>query len=218
MNGHTTAPPATQPEVRAPEWLRESVHRLEFDHRLDKPTEALNSIAATVATGRRGSVLQGRAIGHALHPLMTDLPLGCWMSAGLLDLFGGKHSRVAARRLVGFGLLAVPGTVATGMADYADIPDQPDRRVAVVHAAGNAAVAALYLASWRARRRGRFGAGKALGLAGGALAIGTGYLGGHLSFARSVGTGARGLASGSAGDAAGDRAGGLSFVDGPVGS
>jgi uncharacterized membrane protein len=200
MNGHTSAPPVTQPELRAPEWLRESVHRLESDHRLDNATEALNTVATTVASGRRGSVLQGRTIGHALHPLMTDLPLGCWMSAGLLDLLGGKHSRTAARRLVGLGLLAVPPTVASGVADYAHIPERPERRVAVVHAAGNAVVAALYLASWRARRRGRFGAGKVLGLAGGALAIGTGYLGGHLSFARSIGTGERGLATAAAGD------------------
>ncbi|MGF1665767.1 MAG: DUF2231 domain-containing protein [Acidimicrobiia bacterium] len=200
MNGHTTATPVARQEIRAPEWLRDWVRRLESDQRLDKAATVLQPVATSVGAGRRGLVLQGRAIGHALHPLMTDLPLGCWMSAGLLDLFGGKQSRTAARRLVGFGLLAVPGTVATGMADYADIADQPDRRVAVVHAAGNAAVAALYFASWRARRRGRFGSGKALGLAGGLLAMGTGYLGGHLSFARSVGTGARGLESGVAGD------------------
>lgn len=200
MNGHTPVTPVAGDEIRVPEWLRERVRRIESDDRLDKAAAALQPIAAGVGAGRRGSILQGMSIGHALHPLMTDLPLGCWMSAGLLDLFGGKHSRTAARRLVGFGLLAVPGTVASGMADYAHIPERPERRVAVVHAVGNAAVAALYLASWRARRRGRFGAGKVLGLAGGALAMGTGYLGGHLSFARSVGTGERGLASGAAGD------------------
>jgi uncharacterized membrane protein len=195
MNGHTTATAVAHHEVRVPEWLRDWVRRLESDGRLDRPAEALKPIATGVGASRRGLVLQGRAIGHALHPLITDLPLGCWMSANLLDLFGGRQSRTAARRLVGFGLLAVPGTVATGLADYADIHDRPERRVAVVHAAGNVAVAALYLASWRARGRGRIGAGKALGMAGGLLAMSTGYLGGHLSFARSVGTGERGLES-----------------------
>jgi hypothetical protein len=54
-------------------------------------------------------------------------------------------------------------------------------------------VAALYLMSWRARRHDRYGRGRALALLGGSLAWATGYLGGHLSFARSVGTGERGL-------------------------
>lgn len=115
------------------------------------------------------------------------------MSAALLDLFGGRSARGAARRLVGAGLLAVPATVASGMADYDTIHTRPEQRVATVHAVGNGLVAALYLGSWLARRRGSHRRGAALGFAGGVLASATGYLGGHLSFGRAVGVGDRGL-------------------------
>ena len=143
-------------------------------------------------------MLQGRWLGHALHPLLTDVPLGCWLSANLLDLLGGRRSRPAAQRLVGLGLMAVPPTMATGWADWSTIEDDGPRRVGVVHAVGNAAVGSLYFLSWRARRRGRHLRGAALGLTGGLLAMGTGYLGGHLSFARGAGMGQRGLEEGDA--------------------
>jgi hypothetical protein len=115
---------------------------------------------------------------------MTDLPLGCWISSGLLDLLGGKSGRRASRRLTGLGLLFVPPTVASGWADWSSTTDQRVKRVGVVHAVGNVIVAALYFLSWRARRQEHHARGKILGLLGGSLAWATGYLGGHMSFAR----------------------------------
>jgi hypothetical protein len=67
------------------------------------------------------------------------------------------------------------------------------QRVGAVHALGNAGVAASYALSWRARRKGHHARGVLLALAGGAGAMITGYLGGHLSYARAVGVGPRGL-------------------------
>lgn len=37
-----------------------------------------------------GMSCTGRRFGHALHPLLTDLPLGFWMSSNVLDLVGGQ--------------------------------------------------------------------------------------------------------------------------------
>jgi uncharacterized membrane protein len=180
-------------EMKAPEWLRSPVARLEDETRLDQPLDALRAIAERLLPGRRGEALRGHWLGHALHPLMTDVPLGCWLAAGLLDLVGGRQSRPAATRLVGLGLLAVPPTVASGLAEVPTISERPTGRVAAAHAIGNSVVAALYLQSWRSRRSGRHARGVALGMAGGVLASITGYLGGHLSFARGVGSGERGL-------------------------
>jgi hypothetical protein len=73
------------------------------------------------------------------------------------------------------------------------VDDQRVRRVGAVHALGNVMVAGLYLGSWRRRRRGRHASGVALAMLGGGLAWGTGYLGGHMSFARGTGVGERGL-------------------------
>jgi uncharacterized membrane protein len=124
---------------------------------------------------------------------MPDLPLGCWLAAGVLDLLGGSSSRRAATRLVGVGLVATVPTVASGLAEYDTIDEDRSRRVAAVHAAGNAVVSMCYLASWRARHRGHHLRGLTMGMLGGAVAIFTGYLGGHLSFARRIGTGERGI-------------------------
>src|SRR5438477_11689149 len=37
-------------------------------------------------------VLHGRQIGHSLHPIATDLPIGLWTSAMLLDIDGAMRS------------------------------------------------------------------------------------------------------------------------------
>src|SRR5437764_1331628 len=49
--------------------------------------------------------LSGTWLGHPLHPLLTDLPIGFWTSAFTLDLVGGRRSRRAATQLVGWGVL-----------------------------------------------------------------------------------------------------------------
>jgi uncharacterized membrane protein len=189
-----TAPTTTgTPPLRTPTWLSGALTRIEGDPRLDLLVAKLRPAAERLGNGRAGEVLQGRWLGHALHPLLTDLTLGCFTSANLLDLVGGRAARSSAQRLVGMGLLAVPGTAAAGISDWSTIDSTRTRRAGAAHAAGNTVVALCYLGSWRARRRGRHARGVVLGLAGGAVATAAGYLGGHLSFARQAGTGERGL-------------------------
>jgi uncharacterized membrane protein len=191
--------------------LRATVTTLEQNRRLDVPARVLQRLARQLAKGPRGDALRGNWLGHAVHPLLTDLPLGCWLSAGMLDLIGGKASRRAAQRLVGLGLLAVPPTVATGLADYARVEAPGTRRVGAVHALGNSVVATCYLFSWRTRRAGHHWRGVLWGIVGGSLAWYTGYLGGHLSFGRGVGVGERGGLS-SAEEGYADRSAGLTSV------
>jgi nitrite reductase/ring-hydroxylating ferredoxin subunit/uncharacterized membrane protein len=128
------------------------------------------------------SLLSGSALGHPLHPLLTDLPIGCWSSAVLLDLTG--KGRETSRFLLGVGTLAALPTALSGWSDWLDT-EGAEKRVGVVHAAGNLAGTALFLASWRARRRSRDG--RALALAGLVVASGAGWLGGHLAYAMGVG-------------------------------
>lgn len=134
--------------------------------------------------------LRGRPIGHALHPLLTDLPLGCWTASVLLDV-SGPGSRRAAQRLVGWGLVLSVPTAAAGAAEWRGLPNRAARRVTTAHAIGNAAVILMYLRSWLARRDGRQLTGMTWSLAGGLMAVGTGYLGGHLSFVLGSGQGER---------------------------
>jgi uncharacterized membrane protein len=180
-------------EMRTPAPVARVIRKLENERRLDPIADRLRPLVQPLAREPNGAALRGDWLGHALHPLLTDLPLGCWIGAGLLDVVGGRTSRKAAQRLVGFGLLLVPVTAASGAVDWQAIDDSRNRRVGVVHAASNTAVALCYLRSWSARRRGHYLRGKLWGLAGGTLALGSGYLGGHLSFGRGVGQGLRGL-------------------------
>jgi|tagenome__1003787_1003787.scaffolds.fasta_scaffold20289037_1 hypothetical protein len=181
------------PSFTAPAWLRSSIRQLETDARLDPVVRALRIPAEGLSCGAVGGFLRGEWLGHAFHPLMTDFPLGCWIGAGLLDLFGGHGSRGAARRLVGLGLLFVPLTAASGAADWASTSDDRIGRVGSVHAVGNTIAATAYFASWRARRAQHHARGVAYALVGGGIAWVTGYLGGHMSFGLGAGMGQRGL-------------------------
>jgi nitrite reductase/ring-hydroxylating ferredoxin subunit/uncharacterized membrane protein len=157
---------------------------------LDAPAQKLLGVAdKVIRPGRARDVLSGTFLGHALHPLMTDLPIGSWTSAILLDNFGGRDSEQAARRLVGLGILAAVPTAASGWVEWADSAGgrPATRRVGLAHAASNVTALSLFTASYLARRRGRRAKGRALALAGSsALAVG-GHLGGHLSYVHGEG-------------------------------
>lgn len=157
--------------------------------------EAVDPAAETLAAkvhrlappgSRVKDVLSGTWLGHPLHPLLTDIPIGCFTSASVLDLFGGRGSVTAANRLVALGLLASVATAAAGASDWSDTSG-PDRRTGLVHGATNAAGVTMYGLSALARRRGRRGSATVMGLAGMTVMTVAGHLGGHLAFGRAVG-------------------------------
>ena len=140
-----------------------------------------------LGSGRAKELLSGSWLGHAAHPLLTDVVIGCWSSATILDLAGGKQSERAIRILTATGLAAAAPTVASGWSDWADTSVHAEvRRVGVVHALTNASAVALYATSLGARRDSRLKAAL-LRLAGAGLLSFGGYLGGHLAHARGVG-------------------------------
>lgn len=160
--------------------------RLEELHQLDAPAGLLaQALHAVIPPGPVKDLLSGRPLGHALHPLLTDVPIGAWTSALFLDFAGGRGSAGAADRLIALGVVAALPTAVSGWSDWSDAPIR-DRRVGLVHAAANIGALGLFSGSLRARRNGRRGRGKAMSLAAaGALSLG-GYLGGHLAYARGV--------------------------------
>ncbi len=150
-----------------------------------------HAIAPTVrqlfGSGARGAVLRGDWLGHAVHPLLTDLVIGSWTSASVLDVLGGRDSAKAAQRLVGVGLLAFGPTAWTGWAEWSEAGIR-EQRVGLLHVASNAVSAGAYFASWRARRQGKQVRGAVLGLAGAGVSGLGAYLGGHMAIARKVGS------------------------------
>jgi nitrite reductase/ring-hydroxylating ferredoxin subunit/uncharacterized membrane protein len=147
---------------------------------MDRPAAAVSGAVATMTPpGPVKDLLSGTWLGHPLHPLLTDLPIGFWTSAWVLDLIGGKRSAPAARTLVGLGVLTALPTAVSGASDWADTTGGP-KRIGVVHAAANSIALVCYGASYISRRRGRRARGVAWGFAGAAAATAGGYLGGHL--------------------------------------
>jgi nitrite reductase/ring-hydroxylating ferredoxin subunit len=161
--------------------LAEEVERAEALDSIARP--ASKAVANAIPHGPLKDLLSGTFLGHPLHPLLTDVPLGAWFSAIALDVVGGKAAEDAADKLVGIGVLAAFPTVASGLSDWSDFLGG-ERRVGFVHAVANAVALACFGSSYVARRRGARGKGRFLSLLGGAAMSAGGYLGGHLSFAQ----------------------------------
>jgi nitrite reductase/ring-hydroxylating ferredoxin subunit/uncharacterized membrane protein len=169
--------------------LEPLVRRIESAAVLDVPAKAAGRALRGVLTGRAKAALSGTWLGHAVHPMLTDVVIGSFTSASLLDLLRGRGSGPASERLIMLGIAAYAPTALTGLNDWADSEavDDAVRRAGIVHASSNAVALGLYTASLVSRRRGARGAGVALGAAGASVLMVGGYLGGHLSMTRGVG-------------------------------
>lgn len=168
--------------------LSRVMHALEGARTLDPAVAAGDSLSSALVAGPvRRAALQGAWLGHALHPLLIEVPMGTWMSATALDLLGGDDARGSATLLTGVGIASAVPAALTGWAEYA-ASARPERRVGVVHAAANGAGVSLQVASLAARVTGRHRLGAALGLGAMGVTGVAGYLGGHLAAARKVGT------------------------------
>jgi uncharacterized membrane protein len=164
-----------------------TMHRLEASSALDRLTAVLEFASRPLAAEPIRSLLLGAGTGHAVHPVMTDVPIGLWSSAVLLDVRGRRDDRRAAQLLLAAGLVSVLPTVATGLAEWRQL-NRPENRVGALHAALNLGAVALYAVSLGRRRRGQHRSGVAASLAATVVASAAGYLGGHLAIARKVGS------------------------------
>ena len=158
--------------------------RLEYAEGLDRVAEPVQKVVQKLPPGRVRDALHGVWLGHPLHPVLVQVPVGAWMSAAFLDALGKDGD--GARHLIGLGLLAsVPAAVA-GWTDWAEQHEQ-QLRTGVVHAAANGAAVTLYTGSLVARARQRTGLGKALGYAGLAAVTLAAMLGGDISYRQAGG-------------------------------
>ncbi|TCR15196.1 Rieske 2Fe-2S domain-containing protein [Streptomyces sp. BK205] len=158
--------------------------RLEREPRLDPVAETLGAGIRSLPLGRARDVLHGTWLGHPVHPLLVQVPIGSWLSAAVLDL--RKDRPREAGLLVGLGLAAAAPAALTGAVDWAEL-NPPHKRVGLVHALSNTAAVALYTASLACRATGRTRAGRTLGFLG-LTAVGAGgMLGGHLAYRQAAG-------------------------------
>ena len=167
--------------------LYELVKRLGDIEALDQVAGPMSgTVRKVIGRGPVKDVLSGAGLGHPLHPMLTDVPIGAYTASVVLDLVGRGRYDGASEALLTSGILATLPTAASGLSDWSETYGE-DKRVGVVHAVGNVTALSLFTASLVLRRSGRRGLGRGLGLAAFAVLAGGGYLGGYLSFARGVG-------------------------------
>ena len=131
---------------------------------------------------------RARLFGHPIHQMLIVFPLGLLATAIVFDVVrlvtgNGYWGEIAywliAAGIVG-GLLAAP----FGLADWTKIPGGTRaKRIGLLHGGGNVVVLLLFAGSWLLRGddpRAPESLAVVLALAGAALSLATGWLGGEL--------------------------------------
>jgi nitrite reductase/ring-hydroxylating ferredoxin subunit/uncharacterized membrane protein len=139
-------------------------------------------VVRALPPGRRADLLHGVPFGQPAHPALARLALGCWTSAALLDLLGGRgrEAERASSTLIAAGVASALPAAAAGLADWSAL-HQHQQRVGLVHAAAQAGATLLFGCSLLARSAGYRRNGIALAAAGLVTATAGAYLGGHLA-------------------------------------
>jgi uncharacterized membrane protein len=170
------------------------LRRIAAQSRVDGPAAPLQRglVAALERSGGLRSALRGEALGHPLHPPLTDVPIGAWTVGLLFDLLDLWHHnpglRFAADAAHTVGLAGSAGAAVTGLAEWSDTAGGA-RRVGFVHGLTNSAVALLFGTSLLARARGARPLGVGLAALGYVLLAFSAWLGGELVFRYRVGVG-----------------------------
>ena len=114
----------------------------------------LNSRFQTTALRPLKLFLNGTWLGHPLHPLLTDVPIGAWTVTILLDLialiFDVPGLGLAAGIATGLGVLAALATIAAGLMDWMDV-DPPEKAVGLTHGILNTFATFLFAFSFLMR-------------------------------------------------------------------
>lgn len=169
--------------------LPESIaRRIEDTTALDRIADKVRATAhdKLVAPPALDAFFEGRWLGHRVHPISAQAPIGAWSMAVLLDLTGPEKHAAAVDALLLTGCLAALPTAVSGAHDLGTTSGS-QTRVAVVHAAMNYTAFGLFTTAWLRRRRGDKRSARRLALAGVTVAGGGAYLGAHMVYRLGVG-------------------------------
>lgn len=135
-------------------------------------------------------ILSGTWLGHPLHPLLTDVPVGAWTVTALLDAVEIATGRSAlapgADASMALGLAGALGAAVSGLSDWNWTVDR-QRRVGLTHGLLNLGATAFYSASLVCRLRGARGWGRGLALLGYGITSFSAWLGGDLVYGQRLG-------------------------------
>jgi nitrite reductase/ring-hydroxylating ferredoxin subunit/uncharacterized membrane protein len=150
------------------------------------------SEALTGGSARRklDNFLNGTWLGHPLHPVLTDVPVGAWTLTLILDgaesINGRRELATGADVALAAGLAGALGSAVTGLAQWQYSIGRA-RRLGLAHALLNVGATALYGASLVLRARGARSAGKLTALLGYGVVAYSAYLGGDLVYGERLG-------------------------------
>lgn len=129
--------------------------------------------------------MHGRWLGHALHPVLTDIPVGAWAIALVLDVvsqLGHPTWAPAADAAVAVGLLGAVGAALSGSTDFSATYGA-ERRAGCMHGLLMTVTTALFAVSLTIRLIGASrGLAIVLAFIGYAVLSCGAYIGGHLVF------------------------------------
>ncbi|MEP6465845.1 MAG: DUF2231 domain-containing protein [Parafilimonas sp.] len=151
----------------------------------------LNTFKAGGKTGKAvKNILHGKWLGHPVHPMITDIPIGAWSAAAVLDtmeLCGSKRYKPGADAAVAIGLAGAAGAAVTGLTDWTGTT-AIERKTGLLHGLLNIGATALYLTSFFLRKKkGTRKTAIALSMLGYSISAASAYLGGTLVYNKQMG-------------------------------
>ena len=183
------------PETKLSDLGETAIERVERQEWLEPLADRLQRAVTAIyesggEAGRRiRDILHGTWLGHPLHPVLTDVPLGAWTVAATVDLLNRGDDETqhrVAEAAVAVGLVGAVGAAVTGATDWQHT-DAETRRVGLVHGLLNLSATGLYAASLVLRLRGARPAGRAVGGLAFTVAAAAAYFGGHLVYRKRIG-------------------------------
>lgn len=176
--------------------LRETLNIIGAQDWLEAPSKTLASAVSKILTKPGGSptklgdFLNGVWLGHPLHPLLTDTPIGAWTIALAFDGFetitGRTEFSAGADAAVGAGLLGAVAAAVTGAAQWQYTIGR-QQRLGLGHALLNVAALGFFGTSLLCRLNGKRDVGKMTALLGYGFVLASGYIGGELAYGQRLG-------------------------------
>lgn len=134
--------------------------------------------------------LHGKWLGHPVHPMITDIPLGAWTTAAVLDvieLSDNKYYKHGADAAIAIGLVGAGGSAITGLTDWTGTTDI-ERKTGLLHGILNVSATSLYIISLLLRKnRNSRKTAIAISMLGYGVTVVSAYLGGTLVFNKQLG-------------------------------
>lgn len=136
------------------------------------------------------NALHGVWLGHPLHPVLTDVPIGAWTTALALDARGASTGDRSYERAADFalavGLAGAVGAAVTGLTDWSET-DGRSRRLGLLHGLLNLTATSFIATAYTLRRGGSRRAGRTWTYVGYGIAAAAAYLGGNLVYRERIG-------------------------------